>query len=138
MANNYYRTLIAVAPDCPVDASVVPEERGGRRTVAVIHYQMLAGRPYQHTQEDVLFDTWLQKQDLPDRTEDEVALLREEFFAKDQPCLRTSPLARKYGWGFAFDERGRVALCPMESPEYRQLLEGGNVKVLKAMRSSRG
>lgn len=51
--------------------------------------------------------------------------------------VRTSPLAKRYGWGFLFDTDGRVKLCPMESEEYRELVESGDVKVLKAMASSR-
>jgi len=135
--HNYYQTLIAVADDCPVSKSVIPEDRGGKKTVAVLHYEMLADKPYAHTQEDVQFNTWFQRQDMLEKSEAEVARLREEFFSKPKPCLRTSPLPKKYGWGFIFDEEGRVALCPMESQEYRDLLEGGKVKVLKAMRSSR-
>lgn len=50
---------------------------------------------------------------------------------------RTSPLAKRYGWGFLFDTEGRVKLCPMESEEYRELVESGDVKVLEAMASSR-
>jgi hypothetical protein len=65
----------------------------------------------------------------------EIAKLREEFFARPKPCLRTSPLAKRYGWGFLFDPEGRVKLCSMESDEYRSVLESGEVKVLKAMAS---
>ncbi|MQA94870.1 MAG: hypothetical protein GEV11_09540 [Streptosporangiales bacterium] len=137
--HNYYRTLIAVADDCPVDESVVPEDtrRGGKKGVASIHYDMLAGQPYRHTQEDVLFQTWLERQDEQPGSPDEIARLRDEFFAKPKPCLRTSPLGKRYGWGFAFDAEGRVALLPMESEEYRKLLDGGEVKVLKAMKTKR-
>jgi hypothetical protein len=134
---NYYRTLITVADDCPVDESVVPTPRGERKTVAVLQYEMLADAPYELTQEDVLFGTWLRRQGDPDLTPAEIRTLREEFLAKPQPCLRTSPLAKRYGWGFAFDEDGRVALCAMESEEYRDLLERDDVEVLKAMRSRR-
>lgn len=135
--HNYYQTLIAVADDCPVSSSEVPEERGGKKkSVARIHYEMLAGKPYVHTQEDVLFTTWLTRQEMPEKSAAEVAQLRSEFFAKPKPCLRTSPLAKRYGWGFAFDETGHVALCPMESKEYGDLLHRDGVKVLKAMKSS--
>lgn len=134
---NYCETLIAVADDCPVTTSVVPVARNGKKTVAVIQYEMLANNPHVYTQEDVLFYSWLQRQDLPEKTEDEVAELRKAFFAKPQACLRSSPLPKKYGWGLLFDREGRVALCPMESEEYRQLLSGDRVKVLKALRSSR-
>ncbi len=136
MDHNYYSTLIAVADDCPVAASVEPG-RGAKVTVANLQYDMLADKPFAHTQEDILFATWFDRQDLGPKTTEEVAALREEFFAKPKPCLRTSPLPKKFGWGLVFDTRGRVKLCPMESDEYRALLDGGTVKVLKAMRSSR-
>ncbi|MGH3655562.1 MAG: DUF6157 family protein [Micromonosporaceae bacterium] len=137
---NYYNTLIAVADDCPITGSVTPAPRGGKKTVAVLQYEMLAERPNELTQEEVLFESWWARQeaagDVPDS---EVALLRKEFFAKPQACLRASPLPKKYGWGLLFDERGTVALCPMESAMYRDLVEGGkpDLTVLKAMRSSR-
>lgn len=136
---NYYQTLIAVADDCPVSTSVVPTPRGGTKTVAVVQYELLAERPYQLTQEDVLFTSWLQRQDgAAELTEPGVVTLRERFFAKDQTCLRASPLPKKYGFGLLFDREGRVALCPVESEEYRRILaDPGEVTVVKAMRSSR-
>ncbi|MGI8589129.1 MAG: DUF6157 family protein [Chloroflexia bacterium] len=137
MELNYFQTLIAVAEDCPVAESVVPVERGAKKTVAALQYEMLADSPYVHTQEDVLFNTWLARQEIPEKSDAEGAEMRAEFFAKSQACLRASPLPKKYGWGLLFDEAGRVALCPMESKEYKQLLFGGTVRVLKAMRSSR-
>lgn len=137
MEMNYYDSLIAVADDCPVSESVVPTARGDNKTVAVLQYEMLADSPYQHTQEDVLFNSWLQRQDLADPSADDVASLRDEFFSKPQACLRASPLPKRFGWGLSFDDKGRVALCAMESDEYRRRFEGGDVKVIKAMRSKR-
>jgi hypothetical protein len=116
----------------------MPLDRGATKSVATVQYAMLADQPYVHTQEDVLFATWFERQNMPEKSAAEIAELRVEFFAKPKPCLRTSPLAKKYGWGFVFDASGRVALCPMESKEYADLLGGGEIKVLKAMRSSRG
>lgn len=137
---NYYQTLIAVADDCLRTHSVVPAARSGKKTVAVLQYDMLAAAPYALTQEDVLFDTWLARQDLPGILSDaDRAELRERFFAKPQACLRSSPLPKSYGWGLIFDARGRIALCPMESQEYRHLVGGGvdGIRVLKALRSRR-
>jgi hypothetical protein len=51
--------------------------------------------------------------------------------------LRSSPLPKTYGFGLLFNEKGRVALAPMESDEYREALGRGRVKVLKALRSKR-
>lgn len=140
---NYYSTLIAVADDCPVAAAEVPRPRGGKPTVAVLQYEMISGSPYGLTQEDVLFETWLRRQDLPaGLPEERRAELREDFFSRSQACLRASPLPKRHGWGLLFDADGRIALCPMESEEYRRLVEDaergdGGVRVLKAMRSRR-
>jgi hypothetical protein len=136
---NYYDTLIAVADDCPVSVSVVPPIRGGRKTVAVLQYEMIAAAPFVLTQEDVLFESWFARQALEDASEAEKARLRTEFFAKSQACLRSSPLPKQYGWGLVFDSEGRVALCPMESPEYHRLVNGdAGLEILNAMRSKRG
>ena len=136
---NYYRTLIAVADDCPVQQAVVPTPRGNKVTVAVLQYEMLADHPHQHTQEDVLFHSWMARQEFAkSRSKAEVAQLRKHFFSKPQACLRASPLPKTYGWGLLFDEQGKVALCAMESKEYKRIVETpGPIKILKAMRSSR-
>lgn len=134
---NYIDTFITVADDSGAEKSVVPEERGGKKTVAVIQYEMLVDDPYKYTQEDVLFETHVRHKGIPAaELKTKRKQVREEFFAKEQPCLRTSPLARKYGWGFHFDPKGKVAMVPMESREYKQLSREAS-KVLKALRSSR-
>lgn len=140
MELNYYQTLIAVAEDCPVRESVAPPKKDGRLTAAVVQYEMLSANPYVFTQEEVLFQTWLQRQDLPENLPtEEVNRLRQAFFSKPQACLRSSPLPKRYGWGLLFDQEGRVALCPMESQEYKDILNGKNkeIQILKALRSKR-
>jgi hypothetical protein len=135
----YADTLIAVAEDCPVRAAEIPAPRGDRLTVAVVQYRMLAEHPHRYTQEDVLFESWLRRQDPPEQTEAQRAALRERFFAKPQACLRASPLPKRHGWGLLFDDEGRVALCAMESSRYRDILAGADpqITVLKAMRTRR-
>lgn len=130
---NYVDTFIVTAEDCPAATGVVPEAKPEKKTVAVIQYEILAGHPYEYTQEDVLFETHARHKQIPTK---ERKARREEFFAKEQPCLRTSPLAKTYGWGFHFDEEGKVALYRKGSKEYEQLSKKAS-KVLKAMRSSR-
>jgi len=140
MSLNYYRTLIAVADDCRATRGTVPAAAGGRKTVAVLQYELIAGAPFRLTQEDVLFESWLARQDAPgELSGEERGRLRREFFARPRACLRSSPLPKTYGWGLLFDEPGRVGLCPMESEEYRRLAAGEDpeVKVLKAFRSRR-
>ncbi|WP_344308138.1 DUF6157 family protein [Brevibacterium samyangense] len=58
-------------------------------------------------------------------------------FARGQPCLRSSPLAKRYGWGFHYDAEGRVALVPVGSPEYEAFVTDDSLTVVKAMRSKR-
>jgi len=103
---HYYDTLIAVADDCPVDGAVVPALRGGKKTVAVIQFDMISGAPGGFTQEDVLFETWLRRQESDAPSASERAELRARFFSRSQACLRASPLPKKYGWGLLFDAAG--------------------------------
>lgn len=138
---NYVGAFIAVADDCPAREGLVPPTKPGRkRTVAAIQHAMLAGAPYRYTQEDVLFQTYAEGQGLsPEELAARGAALREEFFATPRACLRASPLPKRYGWGLHFDGEGRVALYPVDSAAYRAFIAGerGELKVLKAMRSSR-
>ena len=134
---NYIDSFIAVADDCPASEGVAPQEKGGKKTVAVIQYELLLGHPYEYTQEDVLFKTHvLHKGITAAEPKSKGKKLREDFFEKEQPCLRTSPLARRYGWGFHFDPDGKVAMFPVGSKDYDRLSKRAT-KVMKAMRTSR-
>lgn len=137
---NYRETLIAVADDCPVTASVVPAPRGGKKTIPLIQYELLKDHPYKYTSAEVLFESnVLHKGVLASELKSRRAELWDAFFSKPQACLRASGLPKKYGWGIHCNHEGRVALCPMESKEYQRMVQGkpGGLKVLKALRSSR-
>jgi hypothetical protein len=133
---NYYDTFILVAEDCPATASEVPAGRGGRETVATIQHGMLAGRPYELTQEDVLFGTWRRQN--PEAEGDD-ATLRAEYFAIPRACMRTSPLSKRHGWGLHFDAEGRVALHGRDSDLYHAAEAGDlpGTTITRAMRSRR-
>ena len=62
---------------------------------------------------------------------------RERFFAKGQACLRTSPLAKRYGWGIHHDADERVALIAAGTLLYDELAQRSGVTQKPAMRSSR-
>ena len=132
---NYIGTFISVAPDCPADVAAAPTARGGRKSVAVIQHELLTTRPGEHTQEDILWLTHVAHKQLSDA--DATLQHREQFFAKGQPCLRSSALAKRYGWGFHFDEAGRVKLVPAGSPEYARLQTDPTLDQLTAMRNKR-
>lgn len=133
---NYVNTFIRVAEDCPAACGIVPAERGGRKTVAVIQYELLAENPYRYTQEDVLFESFVRHKEIPPA--ELGPALRAQFFSKSQACLRASPLPKLYGWGLHFDQAGRVALCGVGTAEYQRFAEAEDLTVLKAMRSKRG
>jgi hypothetical protein len=136
VAINYVNTFIQVADDCPAACGIVPAERGGRKTVAMIQYELLAEKPYHYTQEDVLFESYIRHKEIP--PEDAGPALRAQFFGRSQACLRASPLPKQYGWGLHFDESGRVALCGVGTDEYQRFAAGDGIAVVKAMRSKRG
>lgn len=131
---NYIDTLIALAPDSPVTASVVPPRNDAKPTIAAEQYRLLADSPYELTSEDVIFTVHADKSGIP---EDERPAARAAYFAKPRACLRTSPLAKKFGWGLHSDAQGRLALVPAESERYRDLLDDPRTKVVRAMRSAR-
>lgn len=141
MELNYYRTLIAVADDCPVERSEVPATRNGKPTLASLQYEMLADRPFVYRQEDVLFESWLRRQEGADAfPESEAAHLRQSSLRRMWRACARPQLAKRPGWGFRFDEEGRAALLAMECEEYRRIAAGkvAGVTVLKALRSRRG
>ena len=133
-STNYYDTFIEVAEDCPAMAGEAPPAKTGAPSVAGLQYALIAGEPYVHTSDDVLFDVHAARQRITPAAR---AAERGRFFSGSQPCLRSSPLAKRYGWGIHSNGDGKVALVPVESPEYRRLAGDPHVRHVKAMRSKR-
>jgi len=69
--------------------------------------------------------------------EGEMDAARAKFFSKGQPCVRSSPLAKRYGWGIHSDADGKVGLIAMESPGYQELASDPAITHVRAMRSKR-
>lgn len=147
---NYESTFITVADDCPArTGQVPPAEHRGRPTVAAVHFAMIHEHPYRYTQEDVQFAAAERRpaagtddDPLPaDRAEREaIAAAKAAYLARPLACLRSSPLAKRYGWGLHFDARGGVAAYPLGGAEYDRYAagDGGRVRVLAAFRTRRG
>lgn len=131
---NYINTFIEVAEDCPALIAEVPKQKGEQKTVALLQYELITKHPYKYTSDDVLFQVYVTKNDIP---QSEWKKAREIFFSKGQACLRASPLTKRYSFGIHCDEKGRIALYPVESKEYQQFLKNKDIKKLKAMRNSR-
>ncbi|CCG01222.1 DUF6157 family protein [Blastococcus saxobsidens] len=134
----YENTFIAVATDCRATTGEVPPERAAGPTVAGTQYAMLAARPGGWTQEEVLLASSPAVRGRTGVDDDELARLREEYFAQPRACLRASPLPKTYGWGLHYDAEGRITLHAVDSPEYARLAGDPALTQLRAMRSSRG
>jgi hypothetical protein len=133
-STNYYNTFIEVAEDCPASQAEVPPQKTDKLTVAKIQYNLISKNPYKFTSDDVLFQVFAQKNNI---SNDDFETEKKKFFSKGQPCFRSSPLTKRYGWGVHSDGEGRIALIAMDSDEYQKLSNNKELKVLKAMRQKR-
>jgi hypothetical protein len=131
---NYYDTLIEVAEDCPATEGQVPRARGGKKSKAVVEYELLGKHPYTYTEEDIAFAVHAALHNIPKVSWPRE---REKFLGKGHPHLRVSALAKRYGWGIHNNSEGKIALVAVESPEYQQLLKDPSITKVKAFRSSR-
>ncbi len=137
---NYYQTFICVSADCPVTQGTAPAGRGESPTVPQLEYELLSQNPGKYTQEEILFELHVRRQNIT-RAElkSQRAKLWKEFFGKSHACLRASSLPKRYGWGIHFDDQGKIRLVAMESDEYKSLSRGKSpgVTVVNAMRNKR-
>ena len=132
-STNYYDTFIEVADDCPITTAEIPPEKS-IKTAANLQFEMVKNHPYQYTSDEVFFQVFVLKKNIDD---DQLATEKENFFSKGQPCFRSSPLPKRYGWGVHSNTEGKVALYAIESEEYKKLSKDKTLEHLKAMRSKR-
>ena len=93
----------------------------------------MTAQPYKFTQEDVLFAVFAQRNEISVTD----AQARDAFLSKSRPCLRTSALGKKYGWGIHFNHEGKAALFSKDSSEYNTFEHDKQLKVIKVMRNKR-
>lgn len=127
---NYTDTFIQVADDCPVTEAEVPPEKPRSPSIAALQHALISAHPYELTSDDVLFEVHRLRQQAD-------AGSRDDYFAKDRACLRSSPLSKRYGWGVHHDTHGHVALVAVESQRYAELAADTSLRQTKAMRSKR-
>ncbi|KUJ60438.1 hypothetical protein AR687_17790 [Flavobacteriaceae bacterium CRH] len=131
---NYQNTFIEAAVDSPATHGEIPPTKGENKTVANIEFEMISKNPYKYSSDEVLFQVFADKNDL---TKSAYKEAREQFFSKGQACFRASPLTKRYGWGIHNDENGKIALYGLNTPQYEKFSKDENLKIVKAMRSSR-
>ncbi|WP_313511914.1 DUF6157 family protein [Sphingobacterium sp.] len=105
-----------------------------KRTIAEIQFELVAKNPYKYTSDDILFMVFADRNDL---TKTEYKEARELFFSKGQACLRTSPLAKRYGFGIHFDGNAKIAIYGVGTLEYEKYIADEKLKKIKAVRSKR-
>lgn len=130
---NYYNTFIEVAPDTKAICGTRPPAKD-KKTIAEMQYDLITQNPYKYNSDDILFQVFADRNGL---LKSEYGQAREQFFSKGQPCFRTSPLTKTYGFGIHSDGDGKVAFYGMETKEYRHFLDDTKIKKVKAMKSSK-
>ena len=131
---NYKNTFIEVAEDCPASSGEIPPVKSAEKTIATMQYELIGENPYKYTSDDVLFQCYATKNQLK---KDELGAARKIFFSKGQPCLRSSPLTKRYGFGVHSNEEGRVAIYGVGTKEYKKYAADKELMVVKAMRSKK-
>jgi len=129
---NYYNSFIEVADDTKAIASKIPISKNVSKTIAEMQYEILINHPYKYTSDEILFQIFASRNKIAISEYDDA---RNQFFSKGQPCLRTSPLAKTYGFGIHFDIDGKVAIYGMETEEYQQFLNDPKIKKIKSLNS---
>jgi len=133
-STNYHRTLIEVAEDCPVNAGTIPTDSRNKKTIASLQFDLIYSSPFKYNSDQVLFTVYAFRKGLND---DEMEDERIRFLSKGQPCFRSSPLPKIYGWGVYSNSEGKIALFGKESAAYQNLLLDDSVHKTKAMRKKK-
>lgn len=133
-STNYFNTFIEVAPDCPVLEAETPIAKNDKPTVASMQFDMVVNNPYKYTSDDIIFQVFADRKDI---TESEREEARQQFFSKGQPCLRASPLTKRYGWGLHSNAEGKVAIYNLNTDEYEKFVNDDSIAKVKAMKSKR-
>ncbi|GIN58307.1 hypothetical protein J8TS2_26260 [Lederbergia ruris] len=131
---SYQNTFITISEDSGVTEAIVPVPRNNKPTIASIEYDLMRDHPYEYTQADVQFKTFLIKNQVDSGNLDE---LREQFFAKPKACFRASPLVKKYGWGIHYNQQGKIAIYGVDSEEYQRFLDNDQIQKRAGMRAQR-
>jgi hypothetical protein len=131
---NYTNTFIEVAENCKADTGIEPPLREGKKSIARMQYELIKSNPYKYTSDELLFELHVIKNQISD---DQKNFERERFFAKGRACMRSSDLAKRYGWGIHFDENSKMAIYAVDSEKYSELKNDPSIINKKAMRNSR-
>jgi Family of unknown function (DUF6157) len=128
-STNYNNCFILVASDYVYDFARFPKEG----TIGALQLDLVQQNPYKYTSDDLLFMVHAIRNDI---SQDDKSA-HNSFFAKPQACLRASPLVKTLGFGVHHDENSKIAVFPIESADYKRLLNDKNTKKVLGMRTKR-
>jgi len=135
---SYSNVFIKVAEDCPASRSAVPVAKRDAVPAHVVQYELLTTHPYRYGHEDLVYAVYVRQKGISGEVlATDADAIRAELFSKGHPCLRASSLTKRYGFGAHYDEAGKIALYPVESPEYEQFMQDESVRKLPAMRNKK-
>ena len=135
---SYSNVFIKVSEDCPASRSEVPTPKKEAVPAHVIQYELLTEHPYQFDHEDLVYEVYVRQRGISGEVlATDADAIRAELFSKGHPCLRASSLTKRYGFGAHYNEAGKIALYPVESPEYGQFVQDESVRKLPAMRNKK-
>lgn len=135
---SYIDTLIVVATDCPIGSSEIPVAKKEKKPAHLIQYELLMERPYTLDHEGLTYEVFVRQKEFSQETlRNEGKAIWENLFSKGHPCMRASSLTKRYGFGAHYNHEGKIAIYPMESREYKALMDDDSVKKIAAMKSKR-
>jgi hypothetical protein len=133
-STDYFNTFIQVSDDCSATTGEIPPSKNYDKSIALIQYEIISQNPYKFTSDDVIFTVHSIKKGL---TDNDLTEAKTQFFSKGQPCLRSSPLTKRYGWGIHSNQEGKIALYGVETDQYEQISIDQTIKIVKALRNSK-
>jgi len=133
-STNYFNSFIEIVMSSDVGKAEIPFFNGEDKTIAYMQFELISQFPYKYTSDELLFHIFAVRNSID---ENEIEESKLNFFSKGQPCLRCSPLAKRYGWGIHFNEVGKVAIYAVDSEEYKKYKNDNNLQHIKAMNSKK-
>lgn len=131
---NYINSFIEVADDSPVVCGEVPPKNKDSKSISYMQFDLIINNPYKYTSDEIIFQIYAERNKIQI---DKIEKAKVNFFSKGQPCMRSSPLTKRYGWGLHSNEDGKIALYGVETKEYQMFCQNPVIRKIKAMRNRR-
>lgn len=135
---SYLNTFIKVSDDCPVNHSEIPVSKGDKKPMHLLQYELLTGHPYTYGHEELIYEVFIRQKAISDAIlKSDSEKIKKELFSKGHPCLRASALIKRYGFGAHYNDKGKIAIYPMESNEYSNFVKDESIISLRGMKTKR-